>query len=107
MANDDGSVQVTFNGEIYNFRELRAELEGKGHRFRSRSDTEVLLRLYEEIGDGLIDRLDGDFAFGLWDDRKRRLLLPGSFESKKSRNRREKNECQASHRAPAFSSCCA
>ena len=75
MANDDGSVQVTFNGEIYNFRELRAELEGKGHRFRSQSDTEVLLRLYEEIGDGLIDRLDGDFAFGLWDDRKRRLLL--------------------------------
>jgi asparagine synthase (glutamine-hydrolysing) len=75
MANADGSVQVTLNGEIYNFRALRSELEGKGYRFRSQSDTEVLAHLYTDIGDAAIERLDGDFAFGLWDDRRRRLLL--------------------------------
>jgi len=75
MANRDGTVQVTLNGEIYNFRGLRAELERKGYRFRSQSDTEVLAHLYDDIGDAAIERLDGDFAFGLWDDRRRRLLL--------------------------------
>jgi asparagine synthase (glutamine-hydrolysing) len=75
MANADGSVQVTLNGEIYNFRALRAELELKGYRFRSQSDTEVLAHLYTDVGDAAIERLDGDFAFGLWDDRRRRLLL--------------------------------
>jgi len=75
MPNNDGSAQVVLNGEIYNFRELRAQLESKGHRFRSQSDTEVQVHLYDEIGEALIERLDGDFAFGLWDDRRKRLLL--------------------------------
>ncbi len=75
IANEDESVWLTFNGEIYNFRELRAELEAAGHQFRSRSDSEVIVHAYEEWGDALVSRLRGIFAFGLWDQRQRRLLL--------------------------------
>ena len=75
MVSDDGRIAVTFNGEIYRFWELRAELEERGHRFRSRTDTEVILRGYEEWGHDVVDRIDGMFAFGIWDGRSRELVL--------------------------------
>ena len=83
MPNEDGSVQLVFNGEIYNFRALRSELERKGHRFRSRSDSEVVVHLYEEEGDAAIARLDGMFALAIWDARARRLLLARDRAGKK------------------------
>lgn len=74
MPNEDGSVQVIFNGEAYNFPELRRELEAAGHRLRTRSDTEVIVHGYKEWGDALAERLDGMFAFAVWDEGRRRLL---------------------------------
>jgi len=75
MATDDGMLQVVFNGEIYNFLEIKQELEGYGHRFRTRSDTEVLLHGYRQWGEGMVERLRGMFAIALWDVKERRLLL--------------------------------
>ena len=74
MRTEDGRLVITFNGEIYNYRELREELKGRGHSFRTRSDTEVLLHGYSEYGVKILDRLRGMFAFVIWDTRKKELF---------------------------------
>jgi asparagine synthase (glutamine-hydrolysing) len=75
MTNEDRSLWVVFNGEIYNYRELRAELQARGHRFATQSDTEVIVHAYEEWGDEGPAHLNGIFAYALWDTRRRRLVL--------------------------------
>ncbi len=75
MTNEDGSVRIVFNGEIYNFQELHAELEKAGHVFKTRSDTETIVHLYEAEGPACVERLRGMFAFAIWDDNRRRLFI--------------------------------
>lgn len=75
ISNEDGTVTVVFNGEIYNFRALREELERRGHRFRTRTDTEVIVHAYEEDGPDCVKHFNGIFAFAVWDSRRKRLLL--------------------------------
>lgn len=75
LSNEDDTVWVTFNGEIYNFQELRHNLIAKGHRFKTHSDTEVIVHLYEEYDKACVDHLQGMFAFAIWDSRKRKLFI--------------------------------
>ena len=75
MSNEDGSIWVTYNGELYNELELRTELEAKGHRYRTSCDTESLVHLYEEEGPDFVRRLNGMFALAIWDRRRGRLVL--------------------------------
>lgn len=75
LSNEDGTIWLTFNGEIYNFRDLRAQLSARGHRFSSHTDAEVVVHLYEDHGVGLFDLLDGMFAFALWDQNTETLFI--------------------------------
>ena len=83
MTNEDETLWLVFNGEIYNFRELRERLASSGHRFRSQTDTEVILHLYEEVGAACVEQLDGMFAFALWDARRRCVFLARDRMGKK------------------------
>lgn len=83
MCNEDESVWVTFNGEIYNYLDLRKDLIAKGHRFKTESDTEVIVHLYEEVGERFSEQLRGMFAIGLWDKKARRLILTRDRVGKK------------------------
>jgi asparagine synthase (glutamine-hydrolysing) len=75
LGNEDGTVQIVFNGEIYNHAAIREQLEASGHRYRTRCDTETIVHAYEQWGDGCVDHLRGMFAFAMWDAPRRRLLL--------------------------------
>src|SRR3954452_7754893 len=75
MPNEDGTVWITYNGEVYNHAALRTELEAKGHVYRSHTDTETIVHLYEEEGIRCVERLQGMFAFAIWDERRRELFL--------------------------------
>jgi asparagine synthase (glutamine-hydrolysing) len=83
MSNADGSLQITFNGEIYNYQQLRIELESLGHHFRTRTDTETILYAYEQWGVECVKHLRGMFALGIWDERQRRLFLARDRVGKK------------------------
>src|SRR5215469_4044301 len=74
ISNEDGSVWIVFNGEIYNYQELRELLKSKGHVFKTQTDTEVIVHLYEEYGEECVARLRGMFGFAIWDGRNRNLL---------------------------------
>lgn len=83
LANEDETVWVTFNGEIYNFKEVRSRLELKGHRFKTRSDTEVIVHAYEEYGEECLGHFRGMFAFAIWDSKKKKMLLTRDRVGKK------------------------
>src|SRR5271169_74978 len=75
LSNERDNIWVVFNGEIYNYLELRKDLIEKGHTFKTRTDTEVIVHLYEELGEGFVSKLQGMFAIALWDETKEALLL--------------------------------
>ncbi|MGB9405369.1 MAG: hypothetical protein WCA98_17680, partial [Candidatus Acidiferrales bacterium] len=83
LSNEDGSLWVMLNGEIYNYPELRQDLESRGHRFATHSDTETIVHLYAEYGEECFRRLRGMFAIALWDSRQRKLLLARDRVGKK------------------------
>ena len=75
ISNEDGRIWIAYNGEVYNFPELKKELEKKGHKFRSKSDTETVVHSYEEWGEDFVKKLRGMFAFAIWDEREKKLIL--------------------------------
>ena len=75
LSNEDGTVWIAYNGEVYNHAELRRDLESRGHRYRTRSDTESIVHAYEEWGEGCVERLRGMFAFAIWDRPRKRLFV--------------------------------
>jgi len=75
ISNEDGTIWIVYNGEMYNFPRLRAQLESKGHVFRTNSDTEAIVHLYEDFGERCVEHIDGMFAFALWDEKQQKLLL--------------------------------
>src|SRR5678809_1049476 len=75
MTNEDGSLRITYNGEIYNHADFRAELEARGHVYQTHCDTETILHLYEEHGEGCVEYLRGMFSFAIWDSNKRNLFI--------------------------------
>jgi asparagine synthase (glutamine-hydrolysing) len=83
ISNEDDTTSIVFNGEIYNFRELTPDLQARGHRFRTHSDTETIVHAYEEYGPGCLQRLRGMFAFAIWDERKRTLFIARDRVGKK------------------------
>lgn len=83
ISNEDNSVTIVFNGEIYNYRELQKELQTRGHRFRTNSDTETIVHAYEEFGASCVDHLRGMFAFAIWDDREKKIFIARDRVGKK------------------------
>src|SRR4030095_3652514 len=75
ISGEDGSVTIVYNGEVYNFLQLKPQLEARGHRFQTHSDTEAVVHAYEEYGEACVDHLRGMFAFAIWDDRARKLFI--------------------------------
>ena len=75
ICNEDGTIWIVYNGEMYNYPSLRHELEAKGHLFRTHSDTEAIVHLYEEMGERCVEKLSGMFAFAIWDENQQKLLL--------------------------------
>ena len=84
LGNHDNTIQIVFNGEVYNFKELRSDLISKGYKFKTSSDTEVIVCAYEEYGDRCIELLRGMFAFAIWDSNRQRLLLARDRFGKKA-----------------------
>src|SRR5882762_9769212 len=83
ISNEDGSVTIVFNGEIYNYRELQSVLQARGHVFKTNSDTETIVHAYEEYGASCVDHLRGMFAFAVWDDRQKKLFIARDRVGKK------------------------
>src|SRR2546429_506228 len=83
LSNEDGSVQLVYNGEIYNYAPLREDLLKRGHTFRSHGDSETIVHLYEEYGPSCIEKLDGMFALAIWDQRQKQLVLARDRAGKK------------------------
>ena len=83
MHNEDRSKWIVFNGEIYNYQELRAELDKRGHKFYTNSDTEAIVHLYDEFGEGCLEYLRGMFAFAIWDEREKSLFIARDRVGKK------------------------